>query len=157
MVVHENNPLLGGPMRRSSVVLLFSALLSLSACMSIVDWPGGISSFQFQFRPIVTRREPGPGGWKSARVTIRLVHVTERGIRRDVECPIEVQVPEVNYLGVVLDEFAQSEAARAADIAAKRTPERQELLSAELCEHFRKEMEREMGRTVDGTRIIRAL
>ena len=108
-------------MRRLSVVLALSALLCLPACMSFIGGPLGISPSQFQFRPIVPLSVPGPGGWKSARVVIQLVHATEQGIRGNVICPIEVQVPEVNYLGTVTDEFAQLEAARAADIAAERT------------------------------------
>lgn len=144
-------------MKRSGVVLALAALLCLSACMSIVGGPGGISPSQFQFGPIVPLREPGPGGWKSARVIIRLTHVTELGIEKNVECPIEVHVPEINYRGIVTDEFAQLEAAKAADIAAERTLKRQDLFSAEMCEHFRNEMERVMGKSVDGTRIIQAL
>jgi hypothetical protein len=139
------------------VVLALAALLCLSACVSIVGGPGGISPSQFQFGPIVPLREPGPGGWKSARVIIRLVHVTERGIERNVECPIEVQVPEINYRGIVTDEFARLEAAKAADIAVERTLKRQDLFSAEMCEYFIKEMERVMEENVDGTRVIKAL
>jgi hypothetical protein len=99
------------------------------------------SASGWKIGPVVPLREPGPGGWKSARVIIRLVHVTERGIERNIECPIEAQVPEINYRGIVTDEFARLEAARA----------------AEMCEHFRNEMEREMGINVDGTRVIQAL
>jgi hypothetical protein len=144
-------------MLRSYVGLAFAALLSLMACVSIVGGPGGISPSQFQFQPIVPLRAPGPGGWKSARVIIHLLHVTEQGVRRNVHCPIEVQVPEVNYLGIVTDEFAQLEAARAADIAAERTLKQQGLLSAELCKRFQEEMQKEMGETLDGTRVLKAL
>jgi hypothetical protein len=90
-------------------------------------------------------------------VVIQLVHVTEQGIRRNVICPIEVQVPEVNYLGTVTDEFAQLEAAKAADIAAERTLQQQNLLSAELCQRFMQEMLKVMGEAIDGTRIKKAL
>jgi hypothetical protein len=144
-------------MRRLSVVLALSALLCLPACMSFVGGSLGISPFQFQFRPIVPLSAPGPGGWKSARVVIKLVHVTEQGVRRNVHCPIEVQVPEVNYLGTVADEFAQLEAAKAADIAAERTLQQQNLLSAELCQRFMQEMLKVMGEAIDGTRIKKAL
>lgn len=102
-------------------------------------------------------RAPGPGGWKSARVVIQLLHVTDEGVRKNVFCPIEVQVPEVNYLGIVTDQFAQWEAARAADIAAELTLKQQELVSAEMCKRFREEMEKQMREGVDGTRIIQAL
>jgi hypothetical protein len=144
-------------MNRSPVVLVLVALLGLSACASFVGGPWGISPSQFQFQPVVPRRAPGPGGWKSARVTIQLIHVTDQGVRRNVYCSIDVEVPEVNYLGVVTDEFAQVEAARAADIASERTLNQENLFSAEMCEYFRREMEKEMGKTVDGTRIIKAL
>ncbi|OJT20317.1 hypothetical protein BO221_30220 [Archangium sp. Cb G35] len=90
-------------------------------------------------------------------MVIHLIHVTEQGIHKNVFCPIEVQVPEVNYLGVVTDQFAQWEAARAADIAAERTLKQQHLLSAELCQRFMAEMLDVMGDTVDGARVIKAL
>lgn len=144
-------------MNRSGVVLALAALLCLSACVSIVGGPGGISPSQFQFEPIVPLREPGPGGWRSARVTIGLVHVTELGIERNVECPIEVQVPEINLDGVVLDEVARHEAAKAADIAAERTLKQEGLFSAEMCEYFMTEMEKLMGENVRGARVIKAL
>lgn len=144
-------------MKRSGVVLALAALLCLSACVSIVGGPGGISPSQFQFGPIIPLREPGPGGWKSARVTIRLVHVTELGIERNVECDIEVQVPEINFRKTLTDEWVQLEAAKAADIAAERTLRRQDLFSAEMCNQFRKEMQEEMEKTVEGTRVIKAL
>jgi hypothetical protein len=144
-------------MKHASVVLILAALLCLPACMSFVGGPLGISPSQFQFRPIVPLSAPGPGGWKSARVIIQLIHVTEQGIRKNVICPIEVQVPEVNYLGVVTDEFAQWEAAKAADIAAERALQQQSLLSAELCQRFMQEMLKVMGEAIDGTRIKKAL
>jgi hypothetical protein len=143
-------------MKRSCVVLVLFALLSLSACVSFIGGPWGISPSQFQFQPVVPLRAPGPGGWKSARVTILLVFATGEGARKNVRCPIEVQVPEINYRGVVTDEFAQLEAAKAADIAAERTLS-QELFSAEMCKRFEEEMQKEMGKTVDGTRVIKAL
>jgi hypothetical protein len=61
-----------------------------------------------------------------------------------------------SYLGIVTDEFAQWEAARAADIAAERTLQQQSLLSAELCQQFMQEMLKMMGDAIDGTRIIKA-
>jgi hypothetical protein len=106
---------------------------------------------------MVPRRGPGPGGWKSARVTIQLLHVTEQGVHKNVWCPVEVQVPEVNYLGVVTDLLAQQEAARASDIASELTLKQEALLSAEMCEHFRREMERELGKAIEGARVIKAL
>ncbi len=141
-------------MTRYVVVL---TLLCLTACVSFIGGPSGISPSQFQFQPMVQRRGPGPGGWKSARVTIQLLHVTDQGIHKNVWCPVEVQVPEINYLGVITDQFAQEEAARASDIASERTMKQEALLSAEMCEHFRKEMEREIGKVIEGARVIKAL
>jgi hypothetical protein len=143
-------------MKRFPMVLVL-ALLSLPACISIVGGPGGMSPSQFQFQSVVPLREPGPGGWKVARVIIQLVHVTDRGIRRHVHCPIEVQVPEINGLGLVTDEFAQMEAARAADIAAERALEQESLLAAELCKRFRDEMQAALREFIPGARIIQAL
>ncbi|MBN1209092.1 MAG: hypothetical protein JXB05_29810 [Myxococcaceae bacterium] len=140
-------------MKSSSVALVLLTLLSLSACVSIVGGPGGISPSQFQFRSIVPLREPGPGGWKSARVIIQLVHMTERGVRKNIHCGIEVQVPQINEFSIVTDEFAQLEAAR----AAERTLKQEDLLTAEMCKRFRDEMQSEMREFIPGTRIIQAL
>ncbi|QRK13183.1 hypothetical protein JQX13_26035 [Archangium violaceum] len=143
-------------MKRSSVVTVLVALSCLTACMSFIDGWGGISPSQFEFQPMVPLRGQGPGGWKSARVVITLLHVTPGDVRRKVTCPIEVQVPEVNRLGVVSNEFAQMEAAKAADIAAERTLA-QGGLSAEMCERFKNEMQEVMGKTIGGVRVIKSL
>jgi hypothetical protein len=90
-------------------------------------------------------------------VTIHLMHVTPQGVRKNVWCHIEVQVPEINFRGVVTDEFAQLEAAKAADIAAERVLKQEGLFSAEMCKRFTEEMRKEMAKTVDGTRVIKAL
>lgn len=140
-------------MKRSPVITAFVALLCLTACMSFVDGWGGISPSQFDFQPMVPLRGKGPGGWKSARVVITLLHVTPGGVRKNVTCLLEVQVPEVNGDGVVTDETAQMEAAKAADIAAERTLTRGGL-SAEMCRRFKDEMEEVMKKTVAGTRVI---
>jgi len=142
---------------RSWMALALVSVWALVSCVSIVGGPGGISPEQFQFRPMVPLREAGPGGWKSARVTIHLVHVTEQGVRRNVYCLIEVQVPEIHTFGVVADEFAQMEAARAADIAAERTLRQGDLLSAEMCQRFRSEMQVQMKELIPGVRVIQAL
>lgn len=143
-------------MKRARVLPGIVALLWLTACMSFVGGRWGISPSQFQFRSIVPMREPGPGGWKSARVTIQLLHVTPEGLHRNVTCHIEVQVPEFNKDGVVLDEIAQLEAAVAADIAAEWVLKRGGL-SAEMCDQFNKEMESVLKKTIAGARVIRAL
>ncbi|MFE8595316.1 hypothetical protein [Archangium violaceum] len=143
-------------MKRARVLPGIVALLCLTACMSFVGGRWGISPSQFQFRSIVPRREPGPGGWKSARVTIQLLHVTPEGIHRNVTCPIEVQVPEFNKDGVVLDEIAQLEAAVAADISAEWAL-KQGGFSEEMCRRFRTEMERILVEAIGGARVVKAL
>lgn len=144
-------------MTRSWMALALVALLPLASCVSLVGGPGGISPEQFQFQPMVPLRDLGPGGWKAARATIQLVHVTDQGVRRNVYCRIEVQVPEIHAFGVVTDEFAQMEAARAADVAAERTLRQGELLSAEMCNRFRAEMQAQMTELIPGVRVIQAL
>lgn len=143
-------------MKRSRVLRGIVALLCLTACMSFVGGRWGISPSQFQFRSIVPMREPGPGGWKSARVTIQLLHVTPEGIERNVTCHIEVQVPEFNEHGIVLDEIAQLEAAVAADIAAEWVLKTGGL-TAEMCDNFKTEMDSLLRKRVDGARVIKAL
>ncbi|WNG54913.1 hypothetical protein F0U59_09125 [Archangium gephyra] len=143
-------------MKRARVLPGIVALLCLTACMSFVGGRWGISPSQFQFRSIVPMREPGPGGWKSARVTIQLLHVTPEGIHRNVTCHIEVQVPEFNKDGVVLDEIAQLEAAVAADIAAEWAL-KQGGFSEEMCRRFRTEMERILVEAIGGARVVKAL
>lgn len=144
-------------MKRSSAVLLLLVLLDLTACMSFVNGWGGISPAQFEFEPIVPWRAPGPGGWKGARLVIQLVHVTESGVKRNVLCPIEVQVPERNFLGAVDDELARVEAAKAADAAAERVLTQSGLFSAEMCRRFEKEMEVVLGAPIPGARVVKAL
>jgi hypothetical protein len=84
------------------------------------------------------------------------MHVTPQGVRKNVWCHIEVQVPEINFRGVVTDEFAQLEAAKAADIAAERVLKQEGLFSAEMCKRFMEEMQREMQDNTPGTRVIQA-
>ncbi|KFA87077.1 hypothetical protein Q664_50290 [Archangium violaceum Cb vi76] len=56
-------------------------------------------------------------------------------------CDIEVGVPEKNVNGWVLDEFAQIEAAKAADKAA-RIVLREKIPTALACQQFREHMQR---------------
>lgn len=143
-------------MKRSHVLCCMAALLCLTACMSFVGGRWGISPSQCQFRSIVPMREPGPGGWKSARVTIQLLHVTPEGIERNVTCRIEVQVPEFNGDGIVLDEIAQLEAAVAADIAAEWVLKTGGL-TAEMCNNFETEMGSLLRGRIRGARVIKAM
>jgi hypothetical protein len=138
-------------------LLMLITLLSLAACVSIVGGPGGMLPSQFQFQSIVPLREPGPGGWKSARVIIQLIHITQRGLQKNIHCAIDVQVPQINGAGLVTDEFAQMEAAKAADIAAEQTLRQEGLLTAEMCQRFRAEMQDELRKFIPGSRIIQAL
>ena len=141
-------------MKRSSVVPVLVVLLYLTACVSIIGGPWGVSPSQFDFQPMVPLREPGPGGWKSAQAVIFLIHVTPSGIRTKVRCQVQVEVPELNYLGIVTNEFAQLEAARAADIAAERALKHGGL-SAEMCIRFMKEMEGLLQKEIPGARVLK--
>ena len=146
-------------MKHSAVIITLVSLLlllCLPACVSFVDGPGGMSPSQFNFQPMVPLRKPGPGGWKSATVIIRLVHATPRGIKRNIECPIEVQVPEINHRGVVTNQFAQEKAAEAADIASARVLKRGGL-SAEMCRRLQEEMQSVMKDPIPGVRVVKAL
>ncbi|HYO71227.1 MAG TPA: hypothetical protein VEU33_34620 [Archangium sp.] len=143
-------------MKHSLVSIALTTLLGLCACVSIVDGPGGMSPSQFDFQPMVPRRKPGPGGWKSAMVIIRLVHVTPQNVEVDVECPIEVQVPEVNHRGVITNLFAQEKAAEAADIASARVLKRGGM-TAEMCKRLQEEMQAVMKDPIPGVRVVKAL
>lgn len=69
-------------------------------------------------------------------------------------CEIEVQVPEINYLGPVSDELAQVRAAEAANAAARIVLREPPTMTAVLCNRFRTEMERILKRTmIPGARV----
>ncbi|WNG51039.1 hypothetical protein F0U60_48110 [Archangium minus] len=144
-------------MRRSALLLGLGALLCATACVSLVGGDGGegggggISPSQFMFEPYVPADLLEPGGWKVARVIITLVRKSDEGVRF-VPCQVQVEVPESNYRGVVSNEFAQQEAAKAADTAVERVLP-QGLMSAEMCKRFRDEMQRLLQGAVPGTRV----
>ncbi|OJT26647.1 hypothetical protein BO221_00980 [Archangium sp. Cb G35] len=75
-----------------------------------------------------------------AQVTILLGRLSPH-FPEAASCDIEVGVPEKNWKGWVLDEFAQTAAARAADEAA-RIVLRERLPTALACKQFREHMER---------------
>jgi len=146
-----------GPCRHLRAFPWLMAVLSLlvsSACMSFAGDMDGISPSQFKFVPVVRPKEAGPGGWKEARLVITLVRALNNP--ENVTCTFLVGVPEINHQGVVTDGFAQRMAAQAADIAASRVAG-QGYFSAVLCNRFKDEMERELGRTISGARINHVL
>jgi hypothetical protein len=141
-------------MKRAVLLLGLAALLCTTACMSFVGGEGGgggISPLQFMFEPYVPADAFEPGGWKAARVIITLVRKSDEGLRL-VPCQVQVEVPESNFRGVVSDEFAQLEAAKAADTAVERVLP-QGLMSAEMCKRFRDEMQMLLQATVPGARV----
>ncbi|WPB78326.1 hypothetical protein KYC5002_04040 [Archangium violaceum] len=143
-------------MKRPVLLLGLVVLLYATACVSFVGGDGGgggISPTQFKFEPYVPEDVLEPGGWKAARVIITLVRKSDEGLRL-VPCEVQVEVPEVNYLGSVTDEFAQTEAAKAADAAVE-----QELphgiMSEVMCERFRKRMRELLKIPIPGVRVRR--
>lgn len=141
-------------MRRSALLLGLAVLLNVTACVSFVGGDGGgggISPSQFMFEPYVPPDASGPGGWKAARVIINLVRKSDEGLRM-VPCQVQVEVPERNFQGGVSDEFAQQEAAKAADAAVERVLP-QGLMSAEMCKRFRDEMQRLLQGPIPGARV----
>ncbi|QRK09998.1 hypothetical protein JQX13_07820 [Archangium violaceum] len=143
-------------MRRSALLLGLAVLLCATACVSIVGGDGGeggISPSQFMFEPYVPPDSPWPGGWKVARVIINLARSSGEGLRI-VPCQVQVEVPERHRGGVISDEFAQQEAAKAADAAVERVLP-QGLLSEEMCQRFRTEMRKILEVPIPGVRVRR--
>jgi hypothetical protein len=141
-------------MRRSVLLLSLAVLLSATACVSFVDGDGGgggISPSQFKFEPYVPEDVLEPGGWKAARVIVTLVRKSDEGLRL-VPCEVQVEVPESNFRGVISDEFAQIEAAKAADAAVERVLPRG-LMSEEMCARFRKEIRQILKVPIPGVRV----
>jgi hypothetical protein len=99
-------------LRRTGVLI---GSFVLAAC-TIVG--GGIPPSQFHFVRVVAPRGAGEGGWKVAQVAILLNRVSPM-FPVSAICEVEVQVPEINYLGPVPDELAQVRAAEAANAAAR--------------------------------------
>jgi hypothetical protein len=110
---------------------------------------GHIPPTTFQFTNIVPYTGPGPGGWKVAQVTVLLNRIS-RTFPQSAICEIEVGVPEVNVKGPVPDAFAQVEAAKAADEAA-RIVFQERLPTVLLCKQFKEHMQRILTEPVVGT------
>jgi hypothetical protein len=122
------------------VVLLLLAVLSAAqlACVG-----GHIPPSIFEFANVVPYTGPEGGGWKVAQVLVLLGRISPR-FSSTATCDIEVGVPEKNRTGLVSNEFAQQEAAKAADKAA-RIVLREKQPTALACQQFREHMQRILG------------
>ena len=140
------------PSLTARVVLLLLVALnaSLLACVG-----GHIPPSTFQFTNVVPHTGPTEGGWKIAQVLVLLSKISPI-FPATATCEIQVGVPEVNRNGPVPDDFAQAEAAKAADEAA-RIVLRERQPTALACDQFRKHMQSIMGDprfgTIPGTRV----
>lgn len=120
---------------RGSVLALALLGATLLACVG-----GHIPPSTFQFHNVVRYSPPQGGGWKVAQVVILLSRISPI-FPSTATCDIEVGVPEKNVKGWVLDEFAQIEAAKAADKAA-RIVLREKTPTGLACIQFRIHMQR---------------
>lgn len=122
-------------------LLLWLAVL----CVAQIACVGGhVPPSTFQFTSVVpltgAERE---GGWKVAQVIVLLGKISPM-FSSTATCEIEVGVPEENLNGRVTNEFAQKEAAKAADEAA-RIVLREHQPTALVCQQFRQHMQRILG------------
>lgn len=130
--------------RRSFTARGVSLLLAILGVAWHACVGGHIPPSTFQFNKIVPHTGPErEGGWKVAQVVVLLGRISPRFSATAV-CEIEVGVPEVNVKGAVPDEFAQVEAARAADEAA-RIVLREHQPTALACQQFKVHMGRILG------------
>lgn len=127
-------------------ILSFLAVLGLAqlACVG-----GHIPPSIFQFQNVVPYTPPDQGGWKVAQVVVLMGKISPIFSSTSV-CEIEVGVPEKNVNGWVTNEFAQAEAAKAADEAA-RIVLREHQPTALACNQFRKHMASILGDRTFGT------
>ncbi len=141
---------------RLPLVLRTAALvigsLCLGACATVVM--GGIPPGFFEFHPTVPVGRLQPGGWKIAQVIILVGRSSISGPRA-AWCDIEVGVPQVTYLGPVLDEEAQGVCAAAADQAARVVLQQRLEVSALICRRFQEEMEAIISRSIPGVRVTK--
>lgn len=133
------------PSFTARVLLLLAALGAAHlACVG-----GHIPPSMFQFTNVVPYTGPEGGGWKVAQVLILLGKLSPM-FSSAATCDIEVGVPE-RYGDIwVADEFAQVEAAKAADQAARRVLREHEL-TAVACFKFREHMQSILADPVSGT------
>lgn len=133
-------------------IALMVVSLWLGACSTIVT--GGIPPSAFEFHPTVPVVRWQPGGWKVAQVIILLGSASPSGPRA-VWCDIEVGIPQVNYLGPVLDEEAQGVCAAAADQASRAVLQQRLEVSVLICKRFQEEMEAIISRSIPGVRVTK--
>jgi hypothetical protein len=94
----------------------------------------------FEFTNVVPHTGTDEGGWKVAQVLIQLGRIST-SFPATATCEIEVGVPERNRKGPVPDAFAQVEAAKAADKAARRVLRERRQPTALACIKFREHMQ----------------
>jgi hypothetical protein len=141
---------------RDRVVLLLLVLVCALqwACATIVQ--GGIPPSAFDFRNVVPISQKDPSGWKVAKVKILLGRLSS-AFSAAAFCDIEVGIPEINFRGPIPDEFAQLEAAAAADAAARIVLSQGIPPTAILCRSFQEEMERILSAAIPGVRVTKFL
>jgi hypothetical protein len=128
-----------------------SLLLAVLGTVQLACVGGHIPPSTFQFENVVRYTGNGneTGGWKVAQVLVLLGRLSP-SFSSTATCDIEVGVPERNFNGWVLDEFAQVEAAKAADKAA-RIVLREHQPTVLACQQFRAHMQRILGDRNVGT------
>ena len=127
-----------------AVLLLLAAFGSCQlACVG-----GHIPPSMFQFTNVVPYTGPEGGGWKVAQVLILLGKISPM-FSAAATCDIEVGVPEKYGNTWVANEFAQVEAAKAADHATRRVL-REHQPTALPCIKFREHMQSILTDKVSG-------
>jgi len=134
--------------RRSSTARGLVLLLALLGSTLFACVGGHIPPSMFEFENVVPYTPPGPGGWKAAQVLI-LLHRISSVFPQSATCDIEVGVPEKYGEVWVTNEFAQVEAAKAADHAARRVL-REHQPTALACIKFREHMQSILRDRVSG-------
>jgi hypothetical protein len=133
-------------------IALVVVCLWLGACATMIM--GGIPPSAFEFHSTVPIGEWQPGGWKVAQVIILLGRASASGPRA-VWCDVEVGIPQVNYLGPVLDAEAQGVCAAASDHASRVVLQQRLEVSALICKRFQEEMEALIGKSIPGVRVTK--
>ena len=135
------------------LLVLFFTCVCLLACATFVQ--GSIPPAAFEFKNVVPISPREPGGWKVAKLKILLGRISPI-FSMAAYCDIEVGIPELNLRGPVSDEFAQVEAAAAADEAA-RLALAENLPTSEVCRIFQAEMGRILSAAIPGVRVTKFL